>query len=647
MDGAKEAGQRMAGTSGRATAGDAVAGLKSRSAALREAAASPDARQQDLLGAALAELDGAIDALTGDDAGPASEARQDDQTSGAHSDRRLLHAVFAQVPLALLVVDADSTVRRANNAACDLLGVGPGYATGKTLISLVEPASRAPLSSQLAAVLRSGRAATTGCGLAAADGPVSCELSIRVLSLRGDEDRLLIAAAPRPEPGTGPGPDWPNLPGRLGQPRDSADPEIAGLTRRNDLLAAAACLLLDNAAASESVILQRCARLLAGDLAPWVIVDVRRRGALHRHFVAGPDDPASAKLAQAVSAVLPGPDTISFQVYESGSSSLMTHVEDEEVLGRDGDGAPMLARLAATSVLSVPMTDGSRSFGALTLVRGAEAGVFRFPDAGLAEQIAELLARAIAARRMLSRQTEAAEALRSSLLPPVLRSVPGVEIVAAHMPPTRGREVGGDFYDVYPTPKGWGVAIGDVCGKGDDAAAATATARHAIRVLSHSNPDPAEVLRGANEIMLAEQFGSRFVTADAAHLSWGDRTLRVRLASAGHPGPVLLRPDGRTQLLAGGGVALGIFPDPEPAVEELQLEPGDVLFFFTDGLTGARSPQQTYLGDILTDSLAGLAGRPAADIVSEMRRVVLDFSDGVLLDDLTMFALRAGQPPES
>jgi serine phosphatase RsbU (regulator of sigma subunit)/PAS domain-containing protein len=633
----------MAEASGRVPASEAVAGLRSRSAALRQAAANPDARQQELLDAALAELDGAIHALTADGNGVAGSGR-DDQGNGAHSDRRLLQAVFAQAPVPLLVVDRDSTVRRANSAACGLLGVGPGYATGKTLISMVEPAGQAPLRSQLAAVLRSGTPATVGCRLLASTGAVSCELGIRVLSLRGDEDRLLVAAA------TEGGSAAAHTPARSrgrGKARETADQEIAALTRRNDLMLAAACLLLDNAAASESVILQRCARLLAGDLATWVIVDVRRRGALRRHFVAGPDDPTSARLTQAISAVTPDSDAVSSRVCESGSSVLLTHVEDEEMLGRDADGSPLLARLGGVSVLSVPVTDDSRSFGALTLVRDAAAGAFRLPDVGLVEQVADLLARAIAARRLLTRQTEAAEALRSSLLPPVLRAVPGVEIVAAHMPPTRGREVGGDFYDVYPTPRGWGVAIGDVCGKGDDAAAATASARHAIRVLSHWNPDPAEVLRGANEIMLAEEFGSRFVTADAAHLSWDNRTLRVLLASAGHPGPVLLSPDGRTQMLTGGGVALGIFPDPEPAAQELHLEPGDVLFFFTDGLTGARSPQQTYLEEILTDRLAGLTGRPPAEIVSEMRRVVLEFSDGVLHDDLTMLALRVGLPPES
>jgi serine phosphatase RsbU (regulator of sigma subunit) len=296
-------------------------------------------------------------------------------------------------------------------------------------------------------------------------------------------------------------------------------------------------------------------------------------------------------------------------------------------------------------VLSVPITDGTAGHGVLTLIRSAADGQFGIADAALAEEIGALLGRAITARQTLRLRTETADALRASLLPPVLKSVPGVEVASAHLAPTRGHEVGGDFYDAYPTPGGWGIAIGDVCGTGEDGAAATAAARHAIRVLAHSDPDPVSVLRGANDILLAEEFGGRFVTATAAHLSWRDDALHIVLANAGHPGPVLVMPDGRAQLLPGGGVPLGIFADPEPASRELQLAAGDILFFYTDGLTDARSPQATYLEDTLTDSLAQLAGRRAADVVSDMRKIALDFCDSVLHDDLTMLALRAGSQP--
>jgi serine phosphatase RsbU (regulator of sigma subunit) len=621
----------MPDTPARSAARDAVAGLRSRSDALRQAAASGGAPEQG----------GAGQRASG--GGPAGS---DDQQGGLHSERRLLQAIFTEAPIPLLVVDVQGTVRRANAAACDLLGVGPGYATGKKLTAMIESAGHAPLRSQLAAVIRTGEPAAVGCSLLTGDGAVGCELGIRLLNVRGDDDRLLITVSPDPHAANSAAARAPRR--RAAATVGSApDAEIIALTRRSDLLAECARQLLENAAASESVILQRCARLLAGDLAAWVLVDIHRRGVLRRHFVAGPEDHTSARLAQAAAAISPARGTAPVQVCESGSTLLVTHAEDEEILGRDSAGTPLLTLLGAVSVLTVALTDGSRRYGSLTLARDASAGHFRMGDVGLVEQVADLLARAISARRMLTRQTETAQALRSSLLPAALRAVPGVEIAAAHMAPTRGREVGGDFYDVYPTPAGWGVAIGDVCGKGDDAAAATAAARHAIRVLSNWNPDPAQVLRGANEIMLTEEFGSRFVTADAAHLSWHGRSLHVVLGSAGHPGPVLLHPDGRAQMLAGGGVALGIFPDPEPSTQELELEPGDVLFFFTDGLTGARSPQLTYLEDILADSLAGLAGRPAADIVAEMRKVVLDFSAGVLHDDLTMLALRASVPPDA
>jgi serine phosphatase RsbU (regulator of sigma subunit)/PAS domain-containing protein len=638
----------MADIPGKA-APDAIAGLQSRSAALRKAAANPRAADRALLDAALTELDAAIESLV---AGNGTPAGKDGNGGGAQPERRLLQAIFGQMPVPLVVLDGENIVRRANLAACELLGVGPGYATGRALMAMIEPAGHAPLRSQLAAVRRTRRPAGASCSLLTADGEITCSVDIRMLEIRGDDDRLLLVlrAGETPAADRAPGGSKPGgtkhsggEPGRQGRER-AEDPQIAAQIRRTDLLADTARLLLENAAASESVILQRCARLLAAELDAWVIVDVVRRGPLQRHFVAGPEDPASARLAQLVSAVAPGPGSAPHEAVESGSTRLVTHAEDEAALGHDGDGTPVLPQLGP-SLLAVPVADGRRVLGALTLVRSARAGYFGLPDAGLVEQIAGLLARAISARRLLTRQGETAAALRSSLLPPVLKAVPGVEIAAAHLAPTRGREVGGDFYDVYPTPDGWGVAIGDVCGKGDDAAAATAAARHAIRVLSHWNADPAQVLRGANEIMLTEEFGSRFVTADAAHLSWRDRRLRVVLGSAGHPGPVLLKPDGWVQALAGGGVALGIFPDPEPATQELELDPGDVLFFFTDGLTGARSPQQSYLEETLTDVLAGLAGRHAADIVSEMRKVVMDFSGGVLRDDLTMLALRAGEPP--
>jgi serine phosphatase RsbU (regulator of sigma subunit) len=172
----------------------------------------------------------------------------------------------------------------------------------------------------------------------------------------------------------------------------------------------------------------------------------------------------------------------------------------------------------------------------------------------------------------------------------------------------------------------------------------TAAARHAIRVLARRCADPGEVLAGANEIVLAEELAldGGFVTANIAHLTWQDGKLRVRLGSAGHPAAALLRSDGRVRMMSGGGLPLGLFPDAEPATQELSMDDGDVLFLYTDGVAEARGPDKTYFQDRLADELAGLAGYAPAELVASMRQAMYDFTAGNLVDDVTMLVVRAG-----
>jgi serine phosphatase RsbU (regulator of sigma subunit)/PAS domain-containing protein len=650
-------------------------GLKTRVGALRHAAGMPEAEPRSLLDAALAELDAAVTALdtTGD--GEASEGGAAGQ-HGPSADRRLLQAIFQQVPVALFLLGADGAVRRANSAAAELVGATPGYATGRSFAALVEPAHRAAVRSQLAAVARTGVHQVLSCGLYGPAGVRLCQVMIRTVNVRGDDDKLLVVASPRggrratdskaaagakaaprarkadkeddaaglpaPESSTTASPTTASP---TKGPNAAVGQAVAAMTRRIDVVTAVNRLLLENVASSEGQLLQRFGRLLADHVATWVIVDVMHAGRLERHSVAGPDEEASAGRAQAVMAVHPSAESAPGQVAQSGTALVLAHPDDEAILGATEDGVPLLLLLGGASVLAAPVTAGGDCYGALTLVRNAAAGTFGLADVGIAEDAAEQLARTLEVQRTMRQGADAAEALQGSLLPREIKPVPGVEIAAAHIPATQGRAVGGDFYDIYRTPEGWGIAIGDVTGKGRDAAAVTAAARHAIRVLAHWNADPAGVLRGANEIMLAEAFGGRFVTADAAHMSWRDGELRVVLGSAGHPGPVLVKQDGRTQTIDGGGEPLGIFPDSEAAVSELTLGQGDVLFFCTDGLTGARNPDRGYFGERLADALAGLCGQPPADIIAGMQRMLADFCEGMLLDDVTMLALRVGEAP--
>ena len=626
----------MQQTPRRQSAGSEIAALKARYGALRQAAALPGADPATLLEAALAELDAAVAALNPgnrvDEHGDAGQGA----AAAAHAERRLLHAVFQQAPVPLFLIGSDGTVRRVNAAAGELLGSGPGYATGKAFTAFIDLPSRPAAATHLAAAARKGETRQFRCGLLAATGAVDHTLAVHPVSAQGTAAQLVVAVT---SAGAVPA-------GRRGKPRAEPAAEVVqAMTRRQDLVMAATRILLENITYSEPVAMQRYARLLARELAAWVIVDVEGGQRLRRQHVSGPEAQRAEKLAHAVAAVDPAPESGPYQVHESGSTLLIAHADDPGALGDGPDGVPLLMLLGATSVLSVPLTDGEHAYGVLTLARWAGHPHFEIADVGLVEELGEQLALAIRVDRMFRHRVDIADALQTSLLPREVRQIPGTEIAGAHVAAMTAAEAGGDFYDVYPCREGWGIAIGDVCGKGPDTAAVTAAARHAIRALAHLDPDPTAVLRCINDIMLTEDFGGRFVTADAGHLSWRAGRLHLSLSSAGHPGPVLLRPGGRTQVLNGGGLPLGIFPDAEPASQEVDLEPGDLVFLYTDGLTSACGPDLVQFEERLTDELAALAGEPPAVLVTRVRDVVLELCQGDLRDDMTMLALRVGEPP--
>jgi serine phosphatase RsbU (regulator of sigma subunit) len=588
-------------------------------------------------------------------AGPRAEGDEDARPKArADAERRLLQAVFQQVPVPLFLLGLDGTVRRANAAAGRLMGSGLGYPTGKRFTALVDPPSRAAVQSQIAEVIRTGETRTLRCGMLTSAGVAECEVTASPLQVRGDSGQLAVtvtvpgADAPGTDaPGTdAPGTDAPGPAGGAAPPPESGEDPLRSVTRRLDLVTSATRILLDGVGHSEPVTMQRFARLLARELAAWLILDVERDQRLRRQLALGPDDQLSDELARSVAAADPPAGSAPGEVYRAGRSLLVAHADDPDLLGDAADGEPLLPRLGAASVLCVPLSDGEQCYGALTLARPASQGPFGMADVGLVEELGEQLALAIRADRMLRHRAEIADALQASLLPRQPRPIPGAEVAAGHVPAASAGDTGGDFYDTYPALGGWGLSIGDVCGRGQDAAAVTAIARHAIRVLAHWDSDPAGVLRHANEILMEEEFGGRFVTASVGHLRWRDGVLHVVVGSAGHPWPILVRADGRTQVLQGGGLPLGIFPDAEPATQEIDLDPGDLLFFFSDGLTSARGPDLAYVEDRVTDELAGLAGQPAAQVVARVQEVVSRFGGGQLRDDVTMLALRAAEPPE-
>ena len=214
---------------------------------------------------------------------------------------------------------------------------------------------------------------------------------------------------------------------------DATDPAITAMTKRLDMVTAVTRLLLDNSTFSEAVTLQRCARLLAGELADWVIIDIDRGGQLRRQFAAGPRDGQADKVVRTVRSIDPDPESAPWQVHSTGKSVLLAHADDPSVLGTGPGGTPLLMTLGATSLICVPIADGSTGYGALTLARQAANGPFSVADLGLAEDLGQHLANAIRVDRMFRRRSEVAESLQASLMPASLPTVPWLEFAAAYI----------------------------------------------------------------------------------------------------------------------------------------------------------------------------------------------------------------------
>ena len=647
----------------------ALADLATRRDALRQAVSLPGADAGSILEAALTELDGVLEALAdalAAAAAPAGRGEALPDGAGGLAERRLLHAAFQAAPTALFLLEQDTTIRRANDKAAALLGFPSGYATGKPLTSFVDPPFRAAVATQLAAVARTGADRAVRCRVLVADGTLDAVLAAATVELPGDPPLFMVTITPGvvgPDGGPDSGRTAADSAGAgdsgdsgdsvaAGDSGDSGagdviDPALAAMTKRLDMVTAATRLLLDNSTFSEALTMQRFARLLAGELADWVIVDIDRGGQLRRQYAAGSrgsqgDRRNPAAQERAARAVDPDPESAPWQVHSTGKSILLAHPDDPALLGTGSDGLPLLMALGATSLISVPIADSTTGYGALTLARQPASGRFGVADLGLAEELGRHLGTAIRVDRMFRRRSEVAEALQASLMPADFPPVPWLDFAAAYIGASQWQETSGDFYDVFPVADGWALAIGDVCGKGQDAAAMTAAARHSIRALAHVHDAPAAVLTAANQVLLSGDYGERFVTAALAFLRQRGRRVQVRLGGSGHPGPAVVRADGRVEILDLDGLPLGLFGDSQASKTEVELRPGDLLFFYTDGVTDARSADLTFFEDRLADELASVAGGSASDAVRAVQDLVTSFSDGELRDDVTMLAVRVG-----
>lgn len=227
------------------------------------------------------------------------------------------------------------------------------------------------------------------------------------------------------------------------------------------------------------------------------------------------------------------------------------------------------------------------------------SGAFAFLTRRLLDRRDIALALAGDNARLYAEQRQIAETLQLGLLPQDLESPAGVSVAARYWPAGSANLIGGDFYDLFAiSDDRWAIAIGDVCGKGIEAAALTGLARHTLRAAAHHCQTPIEVLQALHKA-LAQHRPATFCTACFAFMSpLEDGSYRIELSLGGHPQPLLRRSDGRVEGLGTHGMLLGMV-EPTLTTTVVDVEPGDTLVFYTDGLTDAPGEKAVSVDELL------------------------------------------------
>jgi serine phosphatase RsbU (regulator of sigma subunit)/PAS domain-containing protein len=391
------------------------------------------------------------------------------------------------------------------------------------------------------------------------------------------------------------------------------------------------------------------ARLAVPEIADWCGVDVVGEDGMERVAVAHVD-PEKVRMAQEVAERYPADlesDAGIGGVLRSGRSQLYPEIPDEMLVAgaRDAEHLELLRSLGMRSAMAVPMVVHGEVFGVMTFV-SAEAGrSFGGSDLELAESLALRAGAAVENARLYHARSAIAKTLQASLLPPALPEVPRLELAASYLAAGEGFDVGGDFYDVFGTAEDqWYALVGDVCGKGAEAAAVTAMARYTIRAAAVRRRSPAAILRTLSEAMMRQEDGvagaGRFCTIAAVHFDLSRERVRATVACGGHPLPALLRADGSVEELGTSGTLLGLVDRPELHDVTGELQPGDTLVLYTDGLTEAAAPERVWTPEDLLAALRGAAGKPVRGVVDHLVAAAIG-EIAAPRDDVAVLAVRA------
>jgi serine phosphatase RsbU (regulator of sigma subunit)/anti-sigma regulatory factor (Ser/Thr protein kinase) len=402
--------------------------------------------------------------------------------------------------------------------------------------------------------------------------------------------------------------------------------------------------------------MQRIAELAVPTLADWCAVHVVD-GAFARPVALAGLDPSATAMVRELSQRNPVPIDAPAglgAVVRTGEPIVLRRVTMEAVRAStdEREVVDLLSRLRSIAIL--PMKFGDEVVGTVTLSNTTDRRL-EDADVALAGELAGRAAQAITNARLYAQRTQIAATLQASLMPPTAMLVPGIEVASRFVAAAEGLDVGGDFYDVFrlgtvddPAPT-WALVIGDVRGKGADAAAITGIARATVRATALDERSPARMLERLNQVLLAaaedDRFASetgepRFCTACVVTVTPGPRGADIVVAVGGHPLPYVVRATGHVETAGRQGGLIGVLRDPEIVDVPMRLGAGDALVLFTDGVTERHANGRFFDDGGLVGTLALGAGPSAEAVAGRVEYASRTFVDSDVRDDLAILVAR-------
>ena len=550
----------------------------------------------------------------------------------AERSRGLLDTIFASAPVGLGFYDADLRCVRVNKALAAIHGIPVEEHVGRPLADLLGPLATAvvPLYRQ---------------ALASGEPVLDQEIDSEALGSTSEQRHWQVSVTPVLG-GDGAVIGVGSVVIDVTERRLMLERERAA--RRRASFLARASELLESSLDYETT-LRNIARIVVPGIVDWCVIHMLDEMGDIKLVAAAHADPEKERLAWELEPrypVLPDAPTGPAAVIRTGITEVVTEVTDEllEAAAVDDEQIEIVRGLGLRGSIVAPLRARGRILGAVTFVAAESHRTFTQEDVDLCEELARRAALSVDNARLYTERSAIAHTLQSELLPARLPAIPGVRLAVRYRAAGELNEVGGDFYDVFERRDGdWAFEIGDVSGKGAEAAAVTALARHTVRTASLQPSSPRQLLATLNDALLLQRAGSEFCTVCLASLSLdGDRgTLTVALG--GHPPALALRANGEVEPLGEPGTLMGVFPDPQLHETDVELRQGDTVLLYTDGVTEAGPVGEEIGEDGLRDLLAGLRGRSPEEIVDAVEEAAVAAQGGNPRDDIALVAFAIGE----